>query len=344
MCNEAERIESCLRALHEQVERPDAVVLLLNNCHDESEKIVRQIAGSLAFRLEVITRDLPDAQATAGYARRLAMAAAVAHAEPDGVLLTSDADSVVPPDWVARNLAALRHGADIVCGQAVIDPIEARLIPAHLHADDARECRLIGLLDEIAYLLDPEPHDPLPRHTEASGASLAVRVASFHQVGGVPGVASGEDRAFVRALWMVDARVRHDPTIKVTVSGRIVGRAEGGMADAIRRRMVQQDPFADDQVEPAADALRRYALRKRVRQAWGGTEDTELAGHLAVSRRTLLESLTQRWFGTAWARLEAASPVLRRRRVRFADLPAEIAAAEALLLSRLTPSDVLAAD
>ena len=342
--DEADRIGPCLIALNQQIQCPDLVLLLLNNCSDRTEAIARAMAPGLGFGLEVISRELPPAEANAGHARHLAMAAAAAQAGSDGVLLTTDADATVPSDWVSRGLAGLRMGADVVCGRAVIDPLEATLIPAHLHEDDALECRLIALLDDLAWMLDPEPHDPPPRHTEASGASLAVRVAAFRRVGGIPAIPAGEDRAFVRALWMMDARVRHDPALRVTVSGRVVGRAEGGMADAIRRRMVRQDEFTDGQVEPASDASRRYRLRRRVRRAWsGGLADTALAGDLALSWRTLAEALALRCFGAAWADLEAASPVLRRRRVRFRDLAMEITAAEALL-KRLTVPDILAAD
>ncbi len=304
---------------------------MLNNCTDKTGAIALAMAPGLRFRLDVICRDLPPAQASAGHARRLAMELAAQRAGHDGVLLTTDADSVAPPDWVSRNLEAIRRGADIVCGQAVIDPVDAKMIPAHLHADDVLECRLIALLDSIACVLDPEPHDPPRRHTEASGASLAVRVGAFREVGGIPAIPSGEDRAFVRALWMMDARVRHDPAIKVTVSGRIVGRAQGGMADAIRRRMVQQDELTDEQVEPADEAFRRYRMRRRVRLAWRGLKDATLAGDLRVSPNGLSGCLEHRYFGTAWAALEASSPILQRRRVRFVDVMAEIGVAETLL-------------
>ena len=341
--DEADRIEASLLALNEQTRRPDAVFLMLNNCSDGTEAIARRMNADLLFPLVVISRDLPSGQANAGHARRLAVAAAAERAGADGVLLTTDADGVVPPDWISRNLAALRSGADIVCGRAIIDPSEATAIPAHLHADDANECRLIALLDQFAWALDPEPHDPPPRHVEASGASLAVSVSAFRRVGGIPAIASGEDRAFVRALWMIDARVRHDPDIEVVVSGRIVGRAAGGMAEAIRRRMVQQDEFTDEYVEPVPDAFRRYGLRRRARHAWSGSADTKLADDLGLSHAALMLVLANLCFGAAWAALEALSPILQRRRVRFVDLPAEIAAANALL-DRLALPDVLAAD
>jgi hypothetical protein len=272
---------------------------------------------------------------------------AAKRAGSSGVLLTTDADAIVPPDWVSRNLNALHQGVDIVCGRAVIDPIEAAMIPTHLHDDDALECRLIALLDDFAWILDPEPHDPPPRHTEASGASLAVSVEAFRRVGGIPALASGEDRAFVRALWMMDARVRHDPSIQVTVSGRIEGRAPGGMADAIRRRMVRQDEFADEMAESATDAWLRYSLRHRARRAWHGpavprsASDlalSRLATDLALSRANVASALSDRHFGGAWAKLEAASPSLQRRRVRFTELPAEIATA----LRLMTPETLAA--
>jgi GT2 family glycosyltransferase len=341
--DEADRIGRCLIALNGQTQPPDGVILLLNNCSDETGTIARSMAPELGYRLEVVDAKLTAARANAGHARRLAMALAADRAGPDGVLLTTDADSVVPPDWVFRSLAGLRQGADIVCGRAIIDPVEAALIPACLHADDALECRLIGLLDDLAWTLDPEAHDPPARHTEASGASLAVRVEAFHRVGGIPAIAAGEDRAFVRALWLIDARVRHDPAIRVTVSGRIVGRAPGGMADAIRRRMVRQDEFTDDQVEPASDAFRRYGLRQRVRYVWNESVDNALARDLRVSPAVLRLALAHRFFGGAWAALEAASPVLQRRRVRFVDLPAEIGTAEALL-GQLALPEIVAAE
>jgi glycosyltransferase involved in cell wall biosynthesis len=341
--DEAERIAPCLTALNAQIRPPNAVVLLLNNCTDETEMIVRAMAPRLLFHLDTVRRDLPPAHANAGHARLLAMQWAAGQAGKNDVLLTTDADAIVPLDWVIRNLRALETGADLVCGQAVIDPLEARMIPARLHADDALECRLITLLDTLAWLLDPEPHDPPPRHTEASGASLAVRADVFHRVGGIPDIPAGEDPAFVRALWMIDARVRHDPAIQVVVSGRVIGRADGGMADAIRRRIIRQDEFTDAEAEPAEDAFRRYSLRYRARCVWAGAPDATLAGDLGLSRAHLSACMANRFFGSAWADLEVRSAVLQRRRVRFVDLPKQIGVAE-VLLHQVALSDPLAAD
>jgi hypothetical protein len=340
--NEAERIGPCLLALSRQTSGPDAVLLLLNGCTDRTLAITQALSVVAPYQLHIHSHTFRPAMASAGHARRLAMQRAAALVGRRGILLTTDADSVVAEDWVERNLLALSAGADIVCGRAIIDPVEATFIPSHLHADDALECELTELMDRIAALLDPDPADPWPRHTEAAGASLAVTVEAFRRVGGLPAMASGEDRAFVRALMRRDARVRHDPTVKVTVSGRIHGRAPGGMADTIRRRMRRQDEFTDESVEPAVDAYRRIDFRRRVRLAWREWSDGHpvrqpLAVDLGITLPLLDRMLDQRFFGAAWAEIEACSPFLRRRRVRFVELPREIAYARQLLEQDVAP-------
>jgi glycosyltransferase involved in cell wall biosynthesis len=323
--DEAERIGACLRALARQTCRPHTVMVLANNCSDGTPAIASGMTPALPYRLDVECHDFPLQHANAGQARRLAMALSEQRVRPDGVLLTTDADAVPAPDWIERNCKAIASGAEVVCGRVVLHPSEAALIPAHLQADDVLECRLIALLDRIADWLDPDPADPLPRHTEAAGASLAVTPAAFRRGGGIPALPSGEDRAFVRALAGIDARIRHDPSVVVSVSARMIGRAPGGMADTIRRRMLRQDECADEQVEPAVDAYRRYDFRSRVRRAWRRqSRSPELAIDLGISPHLLDRMLAERYFGSAWACIEATSPFLTRRRVRFSELQRQI--------------------
>jgi hypothetical protein len=213
--DEAERIADCLFALARQTWRPEDVLLLANNCSDKTPEIALAMAPALPYRLHVESHDFPIQHANAGHARRLAMTRAERLVRPDGILITTDADAVPAPDWIERNNKAIAAGADLVCGRTVLSPSEAALIPAHLHADDALESGMLELLDRIAATLDPDPADPLPRHSEAAGATLAVTCAAFRRAGGIPAVPSGEDRAFVRALARLDARIRHDRAVVV---------------------------------------------------------------------------------------------------------------------------------
>jgi hypothetical protein len=147
----------------------------------------------------------------------------------------------------------------------------------------------------------------------------------------MPAMPLGEDRAFFDALRRVDAHVRHAPDIAVTVSARIEGRAQGGMADTMRRRIDRPDPFLDARLEPVADALRRARLRRRLRAIWsmpGRDVESEAAARLGLAPARLAELLTTEHFGAAWTAVEAASPVLRHRaRVPLEALPAQTARA-----------------
>jgi hypothetical protein len=340
VCNEADRIEACLAALSAQAGAvPDRVVLLINNTTDDTRDIVERLAPALRFPVQCVMRDYDANDAHAGRARADAMAIAAACVGSSGLLLTTDADGRVAPDWYDATLAALRAGADVVCGRAEIDPVEAASIPAHLHEDDAREVAYATVLDRIHALADPDRFDPWPRHTEHSGASIAVAVAAWARAGGVPPLRNGEDRAFLRALRRTDHAIRHAPEVRVVVSGRTVGRASGGMADTMARRMIRQDEMLDDTLEPAALALRRAEARAGLRRLFapGGSADgaaasvADYAGRVAVPASLVAALLRAGSPGAAWDAIEASSPLLRRRAVRRDQLAAHHAAAQRIV-------------
>ena len=305
--DEAERIGDCLLALDGQGEGPaPGILLLVNNTTDATVPRVAELAPSLRCPVRVVQREYAPGWAHAGQARRDAMQEADDRAPAGVPLLTTDADGQVEPGWLRANLRHLARGAQAVFGQAVIDPAEAHAIPPALHEADAREVAYAALLDEIEWLLDPDPVDPWPRHTEHSGASIAVTREVFRAVGGVPAVALGEDRAFAAALRRADARIVHATDARVVVSGRILGRAAGGMADTIRRRLAAPDMALDEALEPVLDRVRRMKRRRAARAAHAGGAEP---------------------FGAVWERLDAACPMSR---VPVAGLADEMAAALAV--------------
>jgi hypothetical protein len=152
----------------------------------------------------------------------------------------------------------------------------------------------------------------------------------------MPIVSPGEDRAFIEALKKTDARIRHAPEIAVTVSGRIFGRAIGGMADTIRRRLFRPDIFIDDQLEPACDAMKRATLRQLLRAAWKNPTYTAIesvARSASLDGARLSRLMSFEYFGAAWAELERDSPVLVRKPVLVSDLGNQITKAISILSS-----------
>jgi Glycosyl transferase family 2 len=337
--DEEDRIAACLHALAAQTGRGiDHVVLLLNNCTDATAARVADLAPSLPFGLTVAHRTFPADVAHSGTARREAMEIAARIAGPRGILLTTDADGVVAPDWVGRTLAAFARGVDVVCGRAEIDPEEARAIPEYLHQREAEEIAYATALDRLHHLIDPDRHDPWPRHAEHSGASIAVTVAAWRRAGGIPACPLGEDRAFLAALHRVDAAIRHAPDVTVTVSGRLVGRARGGMADTMARRIIRQDPWLDDALEPAADGLHRAMARAGLRRLRDARSEQDrcraarsLADLLRVPAGPLEAPSSEPTFGAAWDNLEQRTPSLRRRRMRRDDLARQHAMARTMI-------------
>jgi len=330
--NESAHIARCLYALDAQSGSPvDHIVLCVNNTTDDTANIARAIAFRPGTQLHVIECALPDALAHAGLARRLAMECAYALVGDTGILLCTDADGAVDSNWLAANLATLQAGADAVAGWVDLDPESWHRIPMRLHEDDARECAYDALCDEIHALLDPDPADPLPRHTQQSGASIAVTARMYRLCGGLPAAPHAEDREFFAALRRADARIRHAPDCHVTVSGRTEGRAAGGMADTIRRRLTAPDMYLDDRLEPADMCARRARLRRAFRFCQADRSGIPmLADETGLSRRVLDQALDAPSFGEAWARVEQASPALVRRKVAVSDLPDQMRLAQAI--------------
>lgn len=326
--NKADFITPCLMALaHQTVADPFDVVVLLNNCSDGTDTVVARLASHLPYRLQVHEYWLDPKPLNASVARRLAMQHATSFAGPSGVLLTTDADGRVPADWIEANLRHIYTGCDAVAGKALLDPADEAMLPASLIEEEARVVHLGELLDEIDSLLDPNAFDPFPRHTEHSGASIAVRAEMHARTGGFSGDGGGEDRRFFESLRLMDAKIRHAPEIVVTVSGRLAGRAAGGMAETISRRMRTPDVWLDDNLESTSRHVfrvrQRVALRRARRDGLTREGLASFSANLRVAPGVVERALLARSFGAGWADLQRLSPTLKRAPVPAADLAQE---------------------
>jgi hypothetical protein len=353
--DEADRLPDCLTALaaqRDRIGRPlsrDAFSILLyaNNCNDDSASLARSIGERLGLRLSVVEACLPPANAHAGYARRAAMDQAEALLERtgarNGVILTTDADSRAPPFWISNNLAAIDAGADAVLGRVVLDE-EGALLPEALHRRGRLESEYETLLTELSARLDPIDFNPWPHHATISGASVAVTRQAYFRAGGMPRVPLGEDKAFVAELFRCDARIRFCPDIVVTTSGRLKGRAPGGVADTLRLRCSDLQSTCDEALEPFRIAMKRAKWRGHIRRLFAQGIlgcNREWAGPLGVSTPGARRACQATTFGAAWSAIEAASSLLGRRSLTPAELPEQIAGARRAL--KRIRKDVLSA-
>ncbi|RTM01581.1 hypothetical protein EJV44_00415 [Ancylobacter aquaticus] len=337
--DEEARIERCLAALAGQRRAGrDAsafgVLVLANNCRDHTAFRARRALAAAGLPHRVLSVDVPPAHANAGFARGLALDLAgtwIEQGSAKGALLTTDADTVVAPDWVTRNLAGLSAGCGAVAGRFELDPVEAAALPLPLRRRRRTEAAYEATLLALAGRLDPVPHDPWPNHWTASGASFAVSLAAYRQIGGQPEVEVGEDRALAAALAHHDIPIRHDPDIVVTTSARLEGRASGGCAATLRQRLDHHDLPGDDKLEPLPVALRRMVLRLRLRRAVASGFHVREWEHRLEVQRGALEEVARGTFGAVWGRAEALSPLLAPRPLRPSQMEHHLVAARQLL-------------
>jgi len=199
-------IGRCLAALKLAAQHPALageaveIVVVLDACRDATQRVaLAQGAACIA----VEARNVGIARATG---------ASALIAQGARWLAFTDADSVVAPDWLARQIETV---ADAVCGVVCIDD----------WGDYSAETRASY---EAGYV-DADHH----RHIH--GASMGVSSAAYQRVGGFAPLRCSEDVELVRRLDVHGATIRWTNSVRVRTSARRVARAPGGFSEHLRR-------------------------------------------------------------------------------------------------------------
>ncbi len=216
------------------------VLLLLNNCTDNSAAVAWEWKRAHSgISLHIAETEIEPDRAHAGTARRLLMDTAwrrlARQTAGSGAILSTDSDTQVAPDWIAQNLQALTTGTDAVGGEIRLKRGHLDQLPSGARLAYLRDRKYQRLVAELEDLLDPQPHDPWPRHLHHFGASLGCTHEAYARSGGMPPVRHLEDVAFVEALERSGARLRHEPRAVVYTSARMNGRAEVGLSGQLRQ-------------------------------------------------------------------------------------------------------------
>ncbi|MEV6286131.1 glycosyltransferase [Kribbella sp. NPDC051770] len=223
-------IGACLRSLAvalAELDRPVVVCVVADRCSDATVRVVRETMPS-ATVLE------NDDRLSLGEVRDLGVRAVLARlGDPESVwLLGTDADTQVPVDWARRQVAHADEGADAVTGLVELQPA------AHLTAVlRERYARVVSAG------IRPVSHD------HVHGANFGVRGSAFLAVGGYRPIGTGEDRDLWFRLVAAGFAVRQPLDLTVRTSARVVGRAQGGLADLLAGLIA---PGYRDASEPAS--------------------------------------------------------------------------------------------
>lgn len=254
--NEEDRLPACLAAVDAAAARwdgPVLVVVFANQCSDGTVALLARTRlrhATLVWRAASL---LPGAR-HAGWARRLALdAAADGLSVADDLLLSTDADTLVGPDWLVRNAACLMQ-ADAVAGRAVTPRAErAATGPVGKRRLDQLG-RYYTALDYLRAAREPVDAEQWPRHYYEGGASIALTLGTYRRIGGAPTPPLAEDKALFDRIRAHGGRVRHPVDVRVVTSCRVDGRAPGGMADTVAVWVTQDEdaPLHDTYAFPVA--------------------------------------------------------------------------------------------
>jgi hypothetical protein len=345
VCNEADSLIPAMLALGAQYDLQgyelapaDVLVLvLLNGCTDASWGRLQSLRGTDAPSWIAIDGQLPETLRHAGGARRTALLKALSLTTSDTRLIaTTDADSMVPATWIARQLKWLDEGCDAILGAIDMSVADADVLPSKLRRRQFKERCYARWLAHIDAWLDPCDCDPWPRHGVPSGASLGFRPGALRAALPLPAPMCGEDRALVQRFHALDLKVRGDEKLRVITSGRLHGRARGGMADTLMYRIRNPGAPCDAVLETVDRAVARARWRARLRRRWldGRLSAPWLSRALNIPLTRAESLLCLPTFGLLWQSCERYSPRLVHVPLSPSLLDAEILAAKRWLHAR----------
>ncbi len=218
-------IAACLRALARQEGLDPAeyeVIVVLDACTDRTPLELDAVRDEHP-ELSLLAIEGPGQGA--GPARATGMDMACARLEqverPDGLIATTDADSIVAPDWLIRQLEALEAGARAIGGDVLLEREGAGRLPPPILRQRQRD-----LLERTRIAAGRGPAD----HAHFSGASLGVTPRTYRAVGGMAWLAALEDQDLEDRLVEASIPIHRLGQVRVTTSARMRGRAERGLA------------------------------------------------------------------------------------------------------------------
>lgn len=250
--NEGRRIERCLRSLYHQqgVSHREYEVILVVEATDDTRARVEEFgAAHPDLRLHLLDQ-APDSGV--GAARRTGMDIAcerlLSVGRPEGLIASTDADSVVDRDWLRVQLDAVAAGSTAIGGRIEIAEDELELVSPDVLKWRARQGKL-----RHKRLLNAGYPGRIEHH-HFSGASMAVTAATYRQVGGLEPKAVLEDEAFEHRLRDHGIPIDHLNAVRVHTSARFGGRAFRGLsrdlalASWIERRSYRAEDYTTDRL------------------------------------------------------------------------------------------------
>ena len=208
--NEEQLLPGCLDAIEvaaAAVPVPVHVVVALDRCSDDSASIVASYRS-----IHIVETAAGNVGAARRHGVERVLRLADGTAEDRLWLATTDADSVVPPDWLSGQLSLASCGWEVVVGTVIVDD----------WSDHPPET---GPRWHATYRA-------VEHHSHVHGANLGCSAAAYLDAGGWSPLETDEDVALLAAL--AHRKVIRTATLPVLTSARRDPRAVGGFGATLR--------------------------------------------------------------------------------------------------------------
>jgi glycosyltransferase involved in cell wall biosynthesis len=213
--NEEGTIEACIESILDSCQhaklRNYRIVIVADRCTDLTTVRARRALGDAGELLECEAN-------SAGTARRLGVEAILRYFRrraPSRIwLANTDADTIVPQDWLEVQLALAQSGVTGIAGIV------------RLHENGAAAAHE---LYRKTYLTAADG-----THSHVHGANLSMRADAYLDAGGWSHRPLAEDHCLWQRLHRRGWRLSSPVSSVVVTSARLNGRAPGGFADTLR--------------------------------------------------------------------------------------------------------------
>ena len=227
------------------------VFVVINNPEDtdkeirtsnrDTQKTVERLARRMPEHIHLEAIDLwseghaPE-KCNVGIAREAGVQVAFKHLKSDGIIINTDADTVLENHYVHTAITKFDSDPDLsaVVGSLDLDIDESdpeANIGTSIMAINHRLKRIFESMykSEVATPIE----DKSPRY--ASGANMVVRASTYSEVGGYNALGAGEDSDLIKRICDSGHKAEHSNVLRVKTSSRMSDRTDYGFGKAIRR-------------------------------------------------------------------------------------------------------------
>ena len=187
------------------------ITVVADACTDETAEVARQFAGVHVLEVDGANVGLARGAGVTWALRRAGVVASTVW------VANTDADSVVPPTWIAEQLDLAANGTDLVIG--TVRPDFTDLTAEQVAAWTAG-------------------HTPGKPNGHVHGANLGIRGSIYLTAGGFAPLAEHEDVDLVARCAPLTSAVVATDASEVLTSGRQFGRTDGGYARYLRTELL----------------------------------------------------------------------------------------------------------